>query len=444
MDDRAEIIVLGAGMSALGAALSLRAPAFEATVHPGGLCHSIYLDDRGVLHDPTVDDTAECFRFEPAGGHWLFCRSDATLDRLGSFSNFRRYQRRAAAYFVEDSLLVPFPVQDNLRYFNGSIRDRILREILSEREEACADLATFQEWLLLHFGGTLCELFFFPFNERYTSGLYSVVGPQDRYKTPIDRERVLEGSLREVPDIGYNAEFYYPENGLDCFTRAIASLCSIRYGHRAVAIDAEARQARFTNGVQVRYRELVSTIPLNDMLTLCGLDVEDPADPATACLVVNIAAYVGVNCPAFHWVYVPKSRSGLHRVGFYSHVDSSFLPRRHRAGRGSVVSLYAERSYPTGSVLSDAEISKIGRAIATELQEWGFISDVITTHSALIDPAYTWSWPGSKWVRNAKEKLATHGIHQIGRFGAWRFQGMATSFEEGWLLGKKLSVAQAS
>ena len=431
-----DTVILGAGMSGLGAALSLQAPAYEARLRPGGLCHSYYLDDAGMMRDPSIEDVSDCFRFELAGGHWLFGLNGAARRRLGRFERFRRYVRRSAVYFPSDGRIVPFPLQDNLYYLDVPLRARILEEILANPSDEGPPCVSFKDWLLAQFGPTLCELFFFPFNERYTAGAYAQIAPQDAYKSAIDRDRVLRGAKARLPQGGYNVSFYYPLQGLDHLTRAIASQCTVHYDRAVTHVDTEARALCFANGRQLSYRRLVSTIALDRMLVLCGLQQEQGADPATAVLVVNVAARAGARCPPYHWLYVPHAESGMHRVGFYSHVEPSFLPARHRGD--PLVSLYAERSYPAGALPDAVERSRAAAAMVAELQAWEFIGEPIVMHAGFADPAYTWSRPGSDWVQQGLQTLAKRGISQIGRYGAWRFQGMAASFEEGWSVGEAL------
>ena len=65
---------------------------------------------------------------------------------------------------------------------------------------------------------------------------------------------------------------------------------------------------------------------INKILQMTGLDAGQPA-PDTSVLVVNIGAKKGNKCPDDHWLYTPESQAGFHRVGFYSNVDVSFLPK---------------------------------------------------------------------------------------------------------------------
>jgi protoporphyrinogen oxidase len=381
-----------------------------------------------------MEDVTGCFRFEPAGGHWLFGLSPAGLEGMRRFGEFRTYTRRAAV-LLADGQLVPFPLQDNLRYLDAPLRKRILDELASPRVPLQPS-ATFAQWLHASFGPTLCALFFQPFNERYTAGLLRDVAPQDFYKSPVDLDRVRQGALEPVADRGYNQSFHYPEGGLDQLARAIGTGCEIHLSHRVVAIDVEERRIEFGNGRTLGYDHVISTLPLHEMAAMCRLEARHAADPATAVLVVNIAATRGRRCPIAHWVYLAESRSGMHRVGFYSNVDASFLPAGLAEGQ-EYLSLYAECSYQsTGVTPDDAALAEAARAIVDELKEWGFIEEAMIVEPTFTDPAYTWTRPGSRWATDTIRSLAAFGIQQIGRYGAWRFQGIATSFEEGAAAGK--------
>jgi protoporphyrinogen oxidase len=424
-------IILGAGMSGLGAALSSGAPAYEATNRPGGVCYSYYVDQGGRRRDPSSTAGAgECFRFEPAGGHWLFGVSAASLQRLERYGQFRQYHRKAAVFFPHDGTFVPYPLQDNLRSFAPGLRDRVLAEIRDERPPTMTTSPSFKDWLLDAFGPTLCELFFFPFHERYTAGLYTEIAPQDLYKTAVQRDRVVRGAFGPTEDSGYNQIFYYPDGGLDRLVRAMSAACDIRVDHRVISIDTRSRVAHFENGAVAAYDGIISTIPLDRALRLCGITCLAPPNPATAVLVVNVGAMRGRRCPPWHWLYLPVSRSGMHRVGFYSHVDRAFLPSRFQA-RDDVVSIYAERSFPAGSPPGAAALAAAATAMVEELADWGFIAETMAVDWTYTDPAYTWARPGSRWVDEAVHRLGQQGVRSIGRYGAWRFQGMMESFEQG-------------
>jgi hypothetical protein len=284
------------------------------------------------------------------------------------------------------------------------------------------------------FGPTLSDLFFDPFHEMYTAGLYSSIAPQDAYKSPVSYERVVAGALGSAPPSGYNVTFRYPHQGLDGLTRKLAEKCRIRYGSRVERIDTAAKRLFLADGCEVSYSTLLGTAPLKELVGMAGLATRQPADPHTSVLVLNVGAVKGPSCPSEHWVYLPRSRSGFHRVGCYSNVDPSFLPFSSRS-RDDRVGLYVERAYRGGGRPGPEEISSYSDAVVRELQEWQFIQEVEVLDPTWIGVAYTWQGVGSTWRQEALALLHSHGVYPVGRYGRWVFQGIADSIRDGLLAG---------
>jgi protoporphyrinogen oxidase len=233
--------------------------------------------------------------------------------------------------------------------------------------------------------------------------------------------------------------YAYPAAGLDALARALAARCDIHYGKRAVSIDAAAKEVRFADGSTVRYSTLLNTLPLDQTMQMAGLDVGCPADPCTSVLVLNIGAKRGDKLPGDHWIYIPWSKSGFHRVGCYSHVDRSFVPASARAN-GDAVSLYIERAF-AGRVPDTQEVDRYAASVVEELQAWGFIGDVDVLDPTWIDVGYTWAWPGSEWRSRALRLAAKHDIVQVGRYARWTFQGIADSVRDGLVAGAANRIA---
>jgi protoporphyrinogen oxidase len=272
----------------------------------------------------------------------------------------------------------------------------------------------------------LCEQFFFPFHELYTAGLYHRIAPQDAYKSP-------------TTGAGYNGEFLYPLSGLDALARAMASRCRIQYRSKVIAIDVGRKRVLLEEGREINYSKLISTLPLNRMLELTQIEVDAPTDPWTSALVLNIAARRGPACPDAHWVYLPVTESGFHRVGFYDNVEPSFLPRSRRAAR-ELTSLYVERAFAGAARPTTQECDTYAADVVRELQRWEFIGDALVVDPTWIDVAYTWSWPDSAWKNQALAALAANSITQIGRYGRWMFQGIGASIREGLAAGASVTT----
>src|SRR5262249_1318808 len=138
-----------------------------------------------------------------------------------------------------------------------------------------------------------------------------------------------------------------------------------------------------------------------------------------------------------HWIYNSDANSGFHRIGIYSNVDRSFLPATDPPGQRRV-GLYIERAFRGGQKPGETEVSAYSDSVVRELQDWGFIEDVEVTDPTWIETAYTWSWPGSTWRREALGLLQDHGIHPVGRYARWVFQGIADSIRDGLFAGAAL------
>lgn len=214
----------------------------------------------------------------------------------------------------------------------------------------------------------------------------------------------------------------------------MARRCNVRYEKQVAQINIHRKEVLFTDGSGAWYDTLISTLPLTKAMKMTGLEVDERPDCYTSVLVLNIGAERGVRCPDEHWLYIPDTDSGFHRVGFYSNVDVLFLPRSSQTTNDRV-SIYVERAYWNKEKPSDEEIKAYSEEVIKELRSWGFIEEVEAVDPTWIEVAYTWSWPGSRWRTEALKLLEKHDIYQIGRYGRWIFQGIAESIRDGFFMG---------
>jgi protoporphyrinogen oxidase len=425
------VAILGGGMTGLAAGWASGLPVYEAEEAPGGICSSYYIrpGTQERLHQPPPDD--EAYRFEIGGGHWIFGGDPAVLRLIRKLAPAGVYERKSSVFFPEQNLYVPYPLQNHLGYFDKELRSKALVEILTTPK---GRFRTMADWMVQSFGATLTEKFFGPFHEFYTAGLWKRIAPQDPYKSPIDAALVIRGASEATPPIGYNTLYLYPREGLNALAQRIAQGCDVRYGKRVARVDAPSKTVVFQDGSSVGYESLLATLPLNRMIEMTGLELEAEPDPHTAVLVLNIGGVRGEQCPADHWLYLPGSRAGFHRVGFYSNVDVSFLPRSARASHDRV-SIYVERAYLGAQKPAPEEIREYSQATVRELQQWGFLGETEVVDPTWIDVAYTWSWPGSKWRAAALKALEGQDIQMVGRYARWIFQGIADSLRDGLYVG---------
>lgn len=421
--------ILGGGVTGLAAGIASGLPVYEARTSPGGICASYYRDG---------------FRFEVGGGHWLFGTDPVVRRLIESTTPVGEYGRRSAVFFAGGleatrdlaGLFTPYPIQNNLWALPESVRATALAELAAPTPAAVVTMA---DWLRASFGPTLDRIFFAPFHEKYTAGLMHSIAPQDAYKSPVDPVAVVRGAFAEQTDAGYNTRYLYPRNGLDALMERLAGQCDLRYGQSIVGIDVGGRTVRFADGAERPYDQVVSTLPLNRMMEMTGLD-EGECDPHTSVLVLNL----GVTLPdtprarnGNHWLYVPDAQAWFHRIGYYSNVDRHFVPEAYRDDP-AYASLYIESAFPPGTRLSEDDIARHRDEVIAELRRLGMIDRVLVADPTWIDVAYTWRRPGSTWVRRALARLLREDIVQTGRYGAWVFQGIGDSLRSGLFVGAAL------
>lgn len=399
-----ETIILGAGVTGLTVGIKTGAPIFEANPHPGGICHS-YLKNG--------------YRFEFGGGHWIFGDDKQILNFIDSLSPLKKYQRKSAVYFPNMDLFVPYPLQNNLSYLPKTIAQKALSEMekIKKVRKKIPVETSLANWLEVNFGPTLCELFFSPFHQLYTAGLYTKIVPQDQFKTPTNKK-----------NSGYNKTFVYPKKGLADFIKNMAKKCQVNYKRIVARINIKKKEISFEEGTKLKYNQIISTLPLNKMAKMAKISSEEIPAPYTSLMIINIGAKKGKKCPPYHWLYFPKTKSGFYRVGFYSNVDRSFLPSHSIENK---ISLYVDKAYPGGKKPTNREVKKLVKDITNELQKWQFIDQLEIVDPNWIEVAYTWSLPNSKWREKTLKILRENDIYQIGRFGQWQFQGILESIKEG-------------
>jgi protoporphyrinogen oxidase len=430
--NKKETFILGAGMTGLAAAMVSGLKVYEACEVPGGICSSYYL--KANRNDPlySAPEDQEAYRFEIGGGHWIFGGDPAVIKFIKSQVPVKSYKRKSSVYFSKDDLYVPYPLQNHLSYLGKDLAIRAVNEIISSPGGKPTSMA---DWLEQSFGKTLLERFFAPFHELYTAGLWKQVAPQDSYKSPVNINLALQGAYEKIPPaVGYNVTYLYPRPGLNVLSQRMADNCDIEYGKKIEEINLKKKEISFSDGSVNKYKNIISTLPLNTMLDIAGLNVDEQNDLHTSVLVFNIGATKGKRCPDDHWLYIPDSKSGFHRVGFYSNVDVSFLPNSSRKDNDRV-SIYVERAYKPDSKPSKKQINSYSKKVVKELQSWKFIEQAETVHPTWIEVAYTWSVPGSNWKQAAIKQLENEGIYQIGRYGRWIFQGIADSIKDGFFIG---------
>jgi UDP-galactopyranose mutase len=422
------IIVLGAGLAGLSTAYHLKGNGsiYEQDSRVGGLCKSIQKD--GFTFDYT--------------GHLLHTNDEyiGTLINQLLGDNLNSFNR--SAWIYSNGVYTIYPFQTNLYGLPLKVvKECLLGLIKAKYESRNIAVNNYENWIYKNFGEGIARHFMISYNWK----LFTVHPREMDYHwtegfvPPSTIEDALDGALsREDKMVGYNARFYYPQHGgIEELCKAFAAhLPGIKLKKKAVRIDTKQHAVYFEDGEMARYRHLVSTLPLPELVQMIEHAPAGLAQ-ASARLKYNsvLAICLGVNRPHLtdkHWVYYPEDDFIFYRAGFPMNLANSMSPE----GTSSIcaeVSYSDNKQVDRSTVIEDviADLIKAGVLRADDDICLSLVIDIKYAY-VIFDHYYQ---PSRQLIR---EYLRKHDIYPIGRYGAWEYTSMTQAILQGKLTAMEL------
>jgi len=396
--------VVGAGVSGLAFADWLESDDYlvvEANGEIGGYCRTVRQDGF------TWDYSGHFFHFRhPEIERYL-------VERMTG-QDIRVIEKDARIWYRD--AFVDFPFQRNIHQLPKEEMLECLYDLYFREEATGAkEPSSFREMLYAKFGRAIADKFLVPYNEKlYATDLGRLdVDAMGRFFPYADVDDVIR-SFRGREDGSYNATFTYPEGGAIQYVEALAKgvdRAKIALEERVEGIDLERRVA-VTQSREIGFESLVSSMPLPQLLAMCGV----PYDPEVYSWNVVEVFNLGFDRKGPvgpHWVYFPQREISFYRVGFY---DNIFGTDR--------MSIYVELGREAGFASTEAETAATRERVLSDLAKVGFVDghELVSSHHVLLDPAYVHITRDS--VADAAQKqaaLATRGVHSVGRYGSWTY-----------------------
>lgn len=427
-NEHVTVAVVGAGPCGIGCVRELTrlgatdVLVLEADRRPGGLGASV-VDPQGFTWD--------------RGGHVVFSHYgefDRLLDDV--LGDDVLHHDRSSWVLAEDTW-VPYPFQNNLHRLPPEVAQECLVGLIEAATTPAAgggratEEPDFGSWIDATFGAGVARTFMTPYNTKVwaTDPAAMSAGWIAERVSVADWRSVLANVLARRDDVGWgpNNRFAFPATGGtgEIWERAAAPHADvIRYGTRVEWVDAAARVLGTTDGAEVSFDHLVSTMPL-DLLVDRVTDAPDEVRTAAADLVHNTVHVVGVGVEApltddRSWLYFAAPDVPFYRATNFAKYAPANVPGGDTARYSSwMCEVSSSASHPR-------DVTDLGDVVIDALHRTGLVDPAAPIASVHVEEV-PYAYPVPTRGRDAalavvQPWLDERRIHSRGRFGTWRYE----------------------
>jgi protoporphyrinogen oxidase len=413
------IVILGAGLTGLGAAYRL--------TEQGHTAFDVYEHHRYVGGHAASFRTPEGFTFDE-GGHVLFSHYpyfDAVVDRvLGQ----QRLRHRRESWIWIAGGWVRYPFQEHLFQLPAEMAYECLEGLLDVAGDGQRQPHNFREWILASLGAGIARQFMVPYNEKVWAHPLEVMdyGWIGERVATVDLRAVLRRFIyREESQWGPNSEFSYPlEGGFGGLAEAIAGAVDrrrVQLGRTAARIDPRRRVVTLRDGAEVGYEHLISTLPLPLLLRMLQGPMPEGVREAGSRFLRNRVFVIGVGVRGRtpsdkHWVYFPEPQYPFNRVTFLSNYSPRVVPE------AGTYSLLVEQAF---SPYRPLDRERTIEATLEQLEALGWLrrERIVSVGAKGMSYAYPLPFLGrDRLLAEIQGFLEAQGIYSRGRFGGWRYE----------------------
>jgi UDP-galactopyranose mutase len=311
---------------------------------------------------------------------------------------------------------------------------------LSERKSP----ANFEQFIYQVWGAGVARHFALPYNRKlWAVPLTEMETSWLGGRVPLpDLEEMIAGALQPVPPpMGPNARFGYPLRGgfqalMDGFLPHLHG--ELRCKSRVASVAPGKRELILTDGTRLSYDQLISTVPLPQLIRMIGAEAPPAIHTAASRL-----RHVSVRCVNLgigrtgvtekHWIYYP-GHSVFHRI----FVQGNASPHCNAPGG---FGLTCEITYSPDKPLPCEGDALIDRCIA-DCIDVGIISadDAIIARNQIDMPyAYVvYDHARAANVQLIRGWLRQRGIHLAGRYSEWEYYNSDHAFLAGRRIAETL------
>src|SRR5262245_8692230 len=327
---------------------------------------------------------------------------------------------------------IPYPMQHNLwRLPTNEVIDCV-EGLLQARGQTTPPASNFREWIVQQFGEGLARCFFIPYNSKvwaFPPETLDVGWVGERVAT-VDLERILRNLILRQDDRvwGPNALFRFPlRGGTGAIWQALRQRLPghrLSFGKRCTRIDPSQRRAFFDDGSDRAYDQLISSLPLDQLLRkLTGCPhLEAFASlfrhSSTHVVGVGLQGSLPTTLRTKSWIYFPEPVIPFYRVTVFSNYSPYNVP--HPETQWSLLCEISE------SDVRPVDPQSMKKGTLKALCDAGLVptdARIVSLWHRRLEYGYPTPFLGRNLVLPTVDTaLREMGILSRGRFGAWKYE----------------------
>ncbi|WP_017752680.1 protoporphyrinogen/coproporphyrinogen oxidase [Clostridium tyrobutyricum] len=410
-------VVLGGGISGITAAYFLgkhNATIYEKNSYYGGLCNSFLIDD-------FVFDTAV---------HFSFTKNKYVKN---IFDEVPYYSHNPRSYNYYAGHWLKHPVQNNLYNLPVDEKVKCISDFIN-RPIQRKNIDNYEEWLKEQYGNYISEVFPMKYTKKYWG--------TDARKLGIDwinnrmcrpsLEEVLKGAMTDdTTNAYYVKEMRYPKHGgYKSFLKPMLPYVDIKLNKEAILINAKSKYVEFKSGEKIYYDNLISSIPITEIIKLM-IDVPEDVIDASKNLFATSMRLISVgfnrkDVAKYLWFYIYDDNIYPSRVYSPNLKSPNNVPRGYSALQFEVYESEEKKINLSDGLLCEHLEKSIKKMNLADSNDILFMHVNHEKYANVI--FYKDIYKNRKIVH---DYLKSKNIKYIGRFGEWDYLWSDQSFLSG-------------
>ncbi|HKO18384.1 MAG TPA: FAD-dependent oxidoreductase, partial [Acidobacteriaceae bacterium] len=389
---------------------------YDQNLTAGGLASS-FIDNNGFTWD--------------IGGHVQFSHYRYFDDLMGKLLGDEWVEHVREAWIWMRERFIPYPLQNNIHLLPRDDFELCIRGLVATLKQSSGPVSSFRAWIEASFGTGLAQIFMFPYNFKVwahdpAAMCHEWVG--ERVAT-VDLCHIIHNIIDGKPEMswGPNNHFRFPlRGGTGQIWRTLAATLPdgvFLPGRRCTGVNTKKHVAWFDDGGHQNYDILISTIPLDQFISVADID------PLKCCIsefrystvhVIGIGLkgstppHLKTKC----WMYFPEGNCPFYRATVFSNYSPNNVPDSNRYW-----SLMVE--------VSESPFKPVDRSRLLESVVQGLIStqliesqgDIASVWMHTACHGYPTPFMGrDRVVSPVLAELAQLDIYSRGRFGGWKYE----------------------